>query len=227
MIHVIAKGFSRFRAGLVASLICISGFSNAQAGDGSVGNPFTSLGEAYGAPVGGRYYFDLGSGPFQADIDTSEGGGWVLVLQYVHQGGTNPNLSIIGAGSDLPVTSSASLGADESGLSSQWGHAGNAAMSQFQSDIELRWYGQTSGHNRIIHFRSSVGDDYVRTGSGNFFGIESAYTDLTGHSSGLPYTQLNLDSNNGDGALTEFPYYQADFAHWGVRGRGDRWVADD
>ncbi len=95
MIHVIAKGFSRFLAGLVASLICISGFSNAQAGDGSVGNPFTSLGEAYGAPVSGRYYFDLGSGPFQADIDTSEGGGWVLVLQYVHQGGTNPNYRLL------------------------------------------------------------------------------------------------------------------------------------
>ena len=134
-------------------------------GSGTAGDPFTTLSDAYTVGTG-RYYFNLGSGAFQADVDNDEGGGWVLILQYVHQGGTSPTLTTLGAGADLPVTSSASLGTDESTVASQWGHAGNTAMSQFTGDIELRWYGETNQHSRVIHFRSSVGDDYVRTGLG-------------------------------------------------------------
>jgi len=97
------------------------------AGSGTLGDPFTTLSAAY-TVVSGRYYFNTGSGAFQADVDNSEGGGWVLILQYVHDGGTNPALSVLDAGSNMPITSAAALGTDESGDATRWGHAGNAAM---------------------------------------------------------------------------------------------------
>lgn len=48
------------------------------AGSGTSGDPFTTLSDAY-AVSSGRYFFNTGSGLFQADVDGSEGGGWALV----------------------------------------------------------------------------------------------------------------------------------------------------
>ena len=110
---------------------------------GTIDSPFTSLLDAYNAPSSGRYYFNLGSGLFQADVDTSEGGGWVLILQYSHDGGTNPNLNVIGATSNLPITTTDALGTDQSGDLTRWGHAGNAAVAQFTDATELRFYSIT------------------------------------------------------------------------------------
>lgn len=76
------------------------------AGTGTVSDPYTSLADANAVQASGQYYFNRGSGLFQADIDTSEGGGWVLVLQSVHQSG---------AGHLLTFTSTAVLGVSESG----------------------------------------------------------------------------------------------------------------
>jgi len=208
---------------------------HAFAGNGTSGDPFTSLADAYSVPSSGRYYFNTGNGLFQADVDNSEGGGWVLVLQYVHQGGTNPALSILGAGSDLPVTSSAALGTDESGVTANWGHAGNAAMSQFTGDIETRWYAETSNHSRVIHFSTSIGDDYFRTGTGSMNGVDSIFTSLTSHTADIPATATAEYSNKADYAMTNFPFYQPGARHWGISGHpnpglgdaGFRWEVDD
>lgn len=195
-------------------------------GAGTAVDPFSALSDAY-AVTSGRYYFDTGSGAFQADVDNSEGGGWVLILQYGHQGGTNPALSVLGAGADMPVTSAAALGTDESADTTKWGHAGNAAMSQFTGDIELRWYGETSNHARNIHFRSTVGDAYVRTGTGSFIGIESDFDVLSGHSANLPGAGGSVYFDRADLALTNFPYWTNGAYHWGVQGDGSRWEVDD
>jgi len=212
---------------LICLITILTASLPAQAGTGTSGDPFTSLSEAASAPASGRYYFNTGSGLFQADVDMSEGGGWVLILQYVHQGGTNPDLTILGAGSDLPVTSSAALGTDESSVSANWGHAGNAALSQFSENLEFRWYGQTSGHSRIIHFSSPAGADYARTGTGSFQGIESSHTLLSGHSANLPATANRWWTDQGDIALTNFPFYVSAAYHWAVKGYTRRWEVDD
>ncbi|MFA9372432.1 MAG: HYR domain-containing protein [Labilibaculum antarcticum] len=195
-------------------------------GDGSVSNPFKRLGAARTVTTNGRYYFDLGNGVFQADVDNSEGGGWVLILQYHHAGGTNPVTSVIGTGSDLPVESNSSLGTDLSGTSS-WGHAGNAALSDMAGAEELRWYAQTSAHTRLIHFKSSVGLTYAQSGAGSFNGIESAYTLLTGHTANLPAAARNEYADKGNEALTSFPMWLGGTYHWGIRGNGNRWEVDD
>lgn len=205
-------------------------YKNANA-DGSVGtgtilDPFINLYGANLVTVPGRYYFDLGSGVFEADVDTSNGGGWVLVLQYLHAAGTNPNTSVIGAATNLPITSSGVLGDDESSSTTTWGHLGNAGFSDLGAD-ELRWYGRTSGHDRIIHFRSNIGIDYTETGTGNFIGIFSANTKLNGHTANLPDVGVNHYGNRGNLAITEFPYWQYGIHHWGIRGEGNRWEVDD
>ncbi len=208
----------------------------ASAGTGTAGDPYTSLSEAYTAPASGRYFFNLGAGTFEADIDVSEGGGWVLVVQYVHQGGTNPALTVINAGANLPVTSTAALGADESAIASQWGHAGNAAINQFTGNMETRWFGQTSGHSRIVHFRTTTGISYLRTGFGSMAGVNTNFTALTGHSGITPATAAGSYSNQLDYAFTNFPFWQASAHHWGIRGTnpggdpvtaGFRWEVDD
>lgn len=210
-------------------LLMVIGLSTtpARAGTGTAGDPYLTLTEAYFAPSSGRYFFNLGSGLFQADVDTSEGGGWVLVTQYVHQANTNPPLTVIGAGANLPETSAAALGADESTNTARWGHAGNAAMSQFTGDIETRWFARTSGNPRIIHFRTSIADDYFRTGIGSMAGVNNAFTALSGHTAQIPATAVNIFADQGDEAFTNFPFWLGGARHWGIRGLGNRWEVDD
>lgn len=80
--------------------------SPAAAGTGNVSDRYISLAEANAVPVSGRYYFNPGSGLFQANIDTSGGGGRALALPYVHQGGASHLLT---------VASTTVLGASETG----------------------------------------------------------------------------------------------------------------
>ena len=221
---------------LLITFILLGNLTTAHAsGSGTLSDPFTTLADAY-TVSSGRYYFNTGSGLFQADVDNSEGGGWLLALQYVHQGGTNPPVSVIGAGSDFPVTSTATLGADESAIASRWGHAGNLAMNQFSGDIELRWYAETGAHSRDIHFRSSVGVDYARTGTGSFGGINTSFVPLTGHSANLPGSATDVYFDQNDYALTNFPFWRGGTYHWGIFASniganpatdGFRWEVDD
>ncbi|QDH77668.1 DUF4347 domain-containing protein [Echinicola soli] len=188
---------------------------------------FTSLSQIRNIPSG-RYYFDLGEGVFQADIDDSENGGWLLVLQYVHKGGTNPSLTALAAGDDFPETSGAALGTSEAADMAKWGHAGNSALNQFDGDFEIRFYGETSLHGRKIHFKTTLGTSYVKTGIGSFAGISDVanHTLLSGHTANLPAIANNRFLNQNDQALTNFPFYRNLTNHWGIRGRGNRWEVD-
>ncbi len=194
--------------------------------DGSQADPFTDLAQAHGV-ASGVYWFDLaGLAPFQGQVDASNGGGWVMVLNYVHQGGTNPALNA--RTTDLPISTGAALGADESGTAA-WGHAAPAVMAALDGD-EVRYYGQTSAHSRIIHFRSSQGMGYYNTGSGSLGGgslVASNWTGLPGHTANLPASANSGYSFQGSGAMTEFPYFRGGADHWGIRGLGSRWEVDD
>ncbi|NKI32919.1 LamG-like jellyroll fold domain-containing protein [Croceivirga thetidis] len=194
-------------------------------GNGTVQAPFNSIYEANLVSQSGRYFFDLGNGVFEADVDVSNGGGWVLVLQYVHSGGSNPDLEIVNTGEDLPILSTSALGTDESG-STSWGHISNTYFTTLSVE-EIRWFAQTSNHNRTIHFSSPVGISYAETGNGSFAGIAANNTKLTGHSANLPDSANNQFQDQGDLALTNFPFYQNATAHWGIKGNSNRWEVDD
>lgn len=159
------------------------------------------------------------------DMDT-DGGGWTLVLNYLHLGGTNPALSE--KTSSLPLIGSTTLGVDEQGNATTWGHTTPAYLNLFPF-TELRFYGKSSLHNRIIHFKTSHSAtiSYFKTGTGSMSGITSSFTLLTGHSANLPASSNLYFSNDGNTAMSNFPFYLGAANHWGIRGLGSRWEVDD
>jgi hypothetical protein len=161
---------------------------------------------------------------------TTDGGGWTLILNYLHQGGTDPALFV--RTNSLPLQNSTTLGGNDSGstgLSGSWGHASSALINSLAAFTSARFYCTTNGHARVIHFKTSHAGtlSYLRSGSGSMNGIQSSYTTLSGHSSYLPAGSNGFFSGQGDSAPTNFPYYVGGAYHWGVKGLGSRWECDD
>ncbi|MFD3408544.1 discoidin domain-containing protein [Aquirufa sp. HETE-83D] len=166
---------------------------------------------------------------------TTDGGGWTLVLNYLHAGGTNPALNV--RTNSLPLQGSTALGTDENSTS-YWGHVSNSYLSSFIF-TELRFYGITSGHNRILNFKTSHAGtiDYFKTGTGSMSGIATNSTPLPGNPvSYLPGSATSFFSNEGNLAMTNFPFWLGGTYHWGIKGGSVvgtanpiyyRWEVDD
>lgn len=157
---------------------------------------------------------------------TTDGGGWTLVLNYLHLGGTSP--ALIAKTNALPIQGSTTLGTDESASLTTWGHVTNAYLNSFPF-TEVRFYGKTSAHTRIIHFKTTHAGtlSYFKSGTGTASGIQSSYTLLTGHTANLPASATSFFSNEGNNAMTEFPFWLGGTHHWGIRGSAYRWEVDD
>ncbi|RMA58477.1 HYR domain-containing protein [Ulvibacter antarcticus] len=199
-------------------------------GDGTLSNPFTSIQpEIVGSVATGTYYFSFNGSTFQGVLDNdTDGGGWLMILNYVHQAGDNSNLQV--RNTDLPLLGASTIGTSEA-ASPSWGHFGNALAADIDFE-EVRFYAQTSRDpNNIIDFTTdySAVSNYVKTGNGSFAGINNPanYTLGTSHNSSIPQNAPDFFSNEGDFALTNFPFWRAGQAHWGIRGLGNRWEVDD
>ncbi len=190
----------------------------------------------------GRYTVDLdGAGtlsPMTVQCDmTTDGGGWMLVLNYLHQGGTNPG--VVALSDTLPLEGSTTLGDDESTVAANWGHASNAMMTAVNFD-ETMWFGVTSAHPRVIHFKTNSPGvkSYIQSGTGSMNPTiyDPTYTTGLGRRDAAtlplhiaPNNRLGY-ANRGDLAMTAFPFFGNSAignprAHWGV-GQGSRWEAD-
>lgn len=157
---------------------------------------------------------------------TTDGGGWTLVLNYLHKGGTDPALKIFTT--SLPVLGSTSLGVDESASTTSWGHASPSYLNAFTFS-ELRFYGATNAHARVIDFKTTHQNtiNYFRTGSGSMNGINTNFTALASHTAFLPNSAANYFSNEANLAMTNFPFWLASTYHWGIKGHNYRWEVDD
>jgi predicted RecA/RadA family phage recombinase len=196
---------------------------------GTVAKPFTSLSQVYGFPSG-VYKYQLSSGLIDIQVDNDvAGGGWVMVLNYVHQGGTNPNLNILT--NRLPLITSTTLGNNESADVSAWGHASNTLFAELDPKA-VRFLGRTSLHSRVVHFSTTSNTviNYFKTGVGNV-GSLAPFTLINqapnAHSANIPASSNSQFSSQGDLAMTEFPFYQHSAFHWGIKGYGTRWEVDD
>jgi hypothetical protein len=165
--------------------------------------------------------------PFQIYADmTTDGGGWTLVLNYLHKGGTNPALAV--KTNSFPIQASTTLGTDESAATKNWGHLAPATLNAMPF-TQLRFYGKTSFHTRIIHFRTTHANTiaYFKTGTGSMTGIYLSYTALTDHTANLPESTTNYFTSQGNEAMTNFSFWRSGSYHWGIRGMGQRWEVDD
>ncbi len=194
-------------------------------GVGTLGNPIVHLSQINSLPTG-RYEFFLGLQSFQGEVDVDEdGAAWLMVLNYLHLSSNNAELVVRNDG--LPLRNGELLGADESGTE-YWGHVSPSLLSAFGAE-ELRFYGATSNHGRRIHFRTVDRDliEYFETGSGSSDSVGQGFTPYSDHTSELPANQNDEFEDEGELAMTHFPFYRNGGNHWGIRGRGFRWEVDD
>ena len=159
--------------------------------------------------------------------------GWTLVLQYIHKGGTNPDLKPLT--NRLPVWKQATVesGIDGSTDNAGWGHAEPELLRKINF-TQVRFHGFTSAHDRVIHFATNEPSvvQYFKTGTGaiNLAQMKNKITPMSGHTARLPASATNGLGNKGVSAMTDFPFYEAPGGgtpHWGVRGLGNRWEMDD
>jgi hypothetical protein len=188
--------------------------------------------KAAGCATSGVYTINPGGASMTAYCDmTTDTGGWTLVLNYNHLGGTSPSHDIRTA--SLPLLGSESLGINESGTP-VWGHAANSLMGQI-SFTESRWYCKTGGHARVAHFKTSYApcNDHIKTGAGacgthgSSSGLALNFTALAGHTASLPGSAIYFGSNLGNTAMTDFPWYDGGPRHWGIHLPLSRWECDD
>jgi len=177
----------------------------------------------------GLVTFKLGATgtPFTAYASNQYGGGWILLAQFVHRGGTNPAITTINAHNNLPVLSTAPLGTDESTIPTQWGTISATFLNLFPdatTDLELWFYGQTNAHARVISFITDAIIDRWRTNTGTMLDVRDRYILLPEHTAFLPRA---TDSSYQQQNVTNFPFYNAGDYHWGIRGLNTRWEVDD
>jgi hypothetical protein len=169
-----------------------------------------------------------------------EGGGWMMIMNYVKSRGVNPAL-LVRTSTFPQMGSEYTLAGEEgsTGAEGTWGHISNVLANQHPW-TQYMFYGKTSFHSRIVHFRGTNTNivNYIKTGSGTMSGqFTDGATNFNASlrvNASIPVgmSESSGFSNEGDSAMVNFPMYGNSSignprAHWACRGLGDRWEMDD
>lgn len=169
---------------------------------------------------------------------------WLLILNYLHKGGTNPQLFVRQESDGFPILKSSTLGVDGSQDRESWGHLGNSFMRSLQDTDErtmrvrrsVRFYGNGGSSRRILNMSFCATNNinfmlyyaiYGRTSPLNINCITVWPRNTAAMSTLKSIRQLVSFNKSGDYALTEFPFFNPGKYHWGIRGEGFRWEVDD
>jgi hypothetical protein len=158
---------------------------------------------------------------------------WVLILRYSHLARTNPALKVIKNG-NFPIPPNNTLigdsWKDESIIDGAWGHIAPSYLAQF-SVSEVAFWATGGSQYKTINFstndRSVI--NYITSGQGNMppnMQHTKNAISLGGHNASIPGNAPHYYGNQGDYALTSFPFWRSGQAHWGI-GAGVRWEVDD
>jgi hypothetical protein len=178
----------------------------------------------------GKKFIKIGNYVYPVFVYVSSYGKWLMIMNYHHRAGTNPDLYIRGEVDGFPMHRH-ELGFDGSTDRTTYGHVGNkllnALYTQCGGFTKMLFYGENSKGN-LIHFMTSDQKfiDYARTGRGSLAGGYS-WQALPGHNASIPTHAPNVYDNQGDRALTEYPFWRWGEAHWSVKGWGKNWEVDD
>lgn len=167
---------------------------------------------------------------------TTDGGGWTLILNYNHKKGTSPELNYLV--SSLPLLGSTELSLQNDNDESinyretkYWGHAKKEVLSKMDFNT-VRFYGKTSGHNRIIHFKTQLNTfiTFLKTETGNMNNLYKNFVPLEGHTANAPAATTASSNRTGGDALIDHTFYKQSTYHWNIRKETRsklRWEVDD
>lgn len=188
-----------------------------------------------GCTLDGTYEIKAGSKTFDASCDmTTNGGGWTLVANYLHQGKKSSNSALVATHDRLPILGRSSLGDDETG-SSHWGHASNTLLASLPLE-EVRYKCSSSAHSRVLDFAISAPNclSYFKTGKGSCADSPEDRAQLfrqsrplDGHNALLPQRAIKGWRDQDNNALVSYPFYVDYKAHWSPGTADNRWECDD
>jgi hypothetical protein len=159
-------------------------------------------------------------------------GDWILVQNYEHYGGTNPEVR---PQDDFPQLPSGRLSASDvenNGSNGELAHVDNISRFGDWDADAVRLEGRTTGHSRQLKYfttESGAVDAILNTSRAGPSQLTNSVTKYGNHDANLPDSAGGSTANTDDNHIFGygFPMYEGGVHHWAVAGQSDRWEMDD